>query len=99
MKLLDVYNYPNPTSGETHFTFKLTQIPDEVKIKIYTIAGRLIKEINIPSTDLKYDFNKIFWDGRDEDGDFPGNGVYLYKVILTAGKKTEKVIQKLAIVR
>ena len=99
VKLLDVYNYPNPTSGETHFTFKLTQIPDEIKIKIYTIAGRLIKEINIPPTDLKYDFNKIFWDGRDEDGDIPGNGVYLYKVILTAGEKTEKVIQKLAIVR
>ena len=55
--------------------------------------------INIPSTDLKYDFNKIYWDGRDEDGDILGNGVYLYKVILTAGEKTEKVIQKLAIVR
>jgi hypothetical protein len=98
-KLLYVYNYPNPTSGETHFTFKLTQIPDEMKIKIYTIAGRLIKEIKIPAVDLSYDFNKIYWDGRDEDGDIIANGVYLYKVILTAGDKTEDVIQKLAIVR
>jgi len=98
-KLLYVYNYPNPTSGETHFTFKLTQIPDEMKIKIYTIAGRLIKEIKIPAVDLSYDFNKIYWDGRDEDGDIIANGVYLYKVILTAGGKTEDVIQKLAIVR
>ncbi|RKY97522.1 MAG: hypothetical protein DRQ13_04580, partial [Ignavibacteriae bacterium] len=98
-KLLYVYNYPNPTSGETYFTFKLTQIPDEMKIKIYTIAGRLIKDINIPAMDLSYDFNKIYWDGRDEDGDIIANGVYLYKVILTAGDKTEDVIQKLAIVR
>jgi len=98
-KLLYVYNYPNPSSGETHFTFKLTQIPDEMKIKIYTIAGRLIKEINIPAVDLNYDFNKIYWNGRDEDGDIIANGVYLYKVILTAGDKTEDVIQKLAIVR
>jgi hypothetical protein len=98
-RLLYVYNYPNPTSGETHFTFKLTQIPDEMKIKIYTIAGRLIKEIKIPAVDLSYDFNKIYWDGRDEDGDIIANGVYLYKVILTAGDKTEDVIQKLAIVR
>jgi len=98
-KLLYVYNYPNPTSGETYFTFKLTQIPDEIKIKIYTIAGRLIKDIKIPATDLNYDFNKIYWDGRDEDGDIIANGVYLYKVILTAGDKTEDVIQKLAIVR
>ena len=98
-KLLYVYNYPNPTSGETHFTFKLTQIPDEMRIKIYTIAGRLIKDIKIPATDLTYDFNKIYWDGRDEDGDIIANGVYLYKVILTVGDKTEDVIQKLAIVR
>ena len=45
-QILDVYNYPNPSAGETFFTFKLTQIPDELKIKIYTVAGRLIKEIN-----------------------------------------------------
>ena len=57
------------------------------------------KEINIPAVDLSYDFNKIYWDGRDEDGDIIANGVYLYKVILTAGDKTEDVIQKLAIVR
>ena len=70
-----------------------------MKIKIYTIAGRLIKEIKIPAVDLSYDFNKIYWDGRDEDGDIIANGVYLYKVILTAEDKTEDVIQKLAIVR
>ncbi|MFC2102929.1 C25 family cysteine peptidase [Bacteroidota bacterium] len=99
VRLLDVYNYPNPTAGETHFTFKLTRIPDEIKIRIFTIAGRLIKELKIPGTDLNYDFNKIYWDGKDEDGDVIGNGVYLYKVILTAGDKTENVIQKLAIVR
>jgi hypothetical protein len=98
-KLLNVYNFPNPTAGETHFTFKLTRIPDKIKIRIFTIAGRLIKEIEVPPADLKYDFNKIYWDGKDEDGDIVGNGVYLYKVILTAGEKTEDVIQKLAIVR
>ncbi|NWG27149.1 MAG: hypothetical protein HXY48_01305, partial [Ignavibacteriaceae bacterium] len=35
-KLLNVYNYPNPSQGETHFTFKLTQIPEEIRIKIFT---------------------------------------------------------------
>ena len=98
-KILNVYNYPNPTSGETHFTFKLTQIPEEIKIKIFTIAGRLVKEIKLTSTGLKFDFNKIYWNGRDEEGDILANGVYLYKVIMKAGDKTEDVIQKLAIVR
>ena len=98
-KILNVYNYPNPTNGETHFTFKLTQIPEEIKIKIFTIAGRLIKELKLTSADLKYDFNKIYWNGRDEDGDILANGVYLYKVIMNAGEKTEDVTQKLAIIR
>jgi len=98
-QLLYVYNYPNPTSGETNFTFKLTQIPDEITIKIFTIAGRLIKEIDKNSSELKFDFNKIYWDGRDEDGDPIGNGVYLYKVIMQAGDISQNVTQKLAIVK
>ncbi|MCZ7613528.1 MAG: T9SS type A sorting domain-containing protein [Ignavibacteriaceae bacterium] len=98
-KILNVYNYPNPTSGETHFTFKLTQIPEEINIKIFTIAGRLVREIKLSSSELKYDFNKIYWDGRDEDGDILGNGIYLYKVIMRAGDRSEEVTQKLAIVK
>ena len=98
-KLLFVYNYPNPFTNETHFTFKLTQIPDEIRIKIFTIAGRLVRELSISSAWLDYDFNKISWDGKDEDGDLLANGVYLYKVIMKAGDKTEDVTQKLAIVR
>jgi hypothetical protein len=98
-KLLNVYNYPNPSKGETHFTFKLTQIPEEIRIKIFTIAGRLVREIKLTSAELKYDFNKIYWDGRDEDGDLLANGVYLYKVIMKAGNKSEEVTQKLAIVK
>ncbi|HEX9740006.1 MAG TPA: interleukin-like EMT inducer domain-containing protein, partial [Ignavibacteriaceae bacterium] len=61
-EILNVYNYPNPSKGETYFTFKLTQIPDELKIKIYTVAGRLIKEIKKISSELNYDFNTIHWD-------------------------------------
>ncbi|MCF8413345.1 MAG: hypothetical protein K9G44_08025 [Melioribacteraceae bacterium] len=99
VKILDVYNYPNPFSDETHFTFKLTQIPDEVNLKIFTIAGRLIKEINISNAELKHDFNKIFWDGRDDDGDLIANGVYIYKLLMKVEDKTESLTSKLAIVR
>ncbi len=98
-QLLYVYNYPNPFSGETYFTFKLTQIPDEIKISIFTITGRLIKEIKLNSSVLNYDFNKIYWDGRDEDGELAANGVYLCKIIMKKGTETISAIQKLAILR
>lgn len=80
-RLLDVYTIPNPFNRSTHFTFNLAGpvAPDEVIIKIYTVAGRLIHEIRQPAL---IGFNKIYWDGRDKDGDEIGNGVYLYKVLV-----------------
>jgi flagellar hook assembly protein FlgD len=98
-KIMDLYNYPNPFKNDTYFTFKLTQIPDQLKIRIYTVAGRLIKQFSLTSENLNYDFNRIYWDGRDEDGDLVANGVYLYKVIMSANGKTQSLTQKLAVVR
>ncbi|MCX6152282.1 MAG: C25 family cysteine peptidase [Ignavibacteriales bacterium] len=99
LKLIDVYNYPNPFKDKTDFTFILTQFPDELKIKIYTVAGRLIREIDGRQYPLRINFNRINWDGKDQDGSTVANGVYLYKVIVKKDGKTENVTQKLAIVR
>ncbi|HRI47074.1 MAG TPA: FlgD immunoglobulin-like domain containing protein, partial [Ignavibacteriaceae bacterium] len=99
LKIAQVYNYPNPFTETTNFTFKLTQVPDEVVIKVYTIAGRLIREIKKNSSELNADFNFIQWDGRDQDGDKIANGVYLYKVIARLGDKTEHITEKLAKIR
>jgi len=94
----NVFNYPNPFKQNTSFTFQLTgdKVPDEFTIKIYTVAGRLIRSIEIPSSDLQIGFNKIFWDGRDEDGDQLANGVYFYKFIIKNNGVTKSVIQKMA---
>ncbi|MCX8056056.1 MAG: C25 family cysteine peptidase, partial [Ignavibacteria bacterium] len=99
LELRNVFNYPNPFNNGTHFTFVLTQIPDEIQIKVYTISGRLIKEMKLSAAELTTNFNKVFWDGRDEDGDLVGNGVYLYKIIARKGDKVQTTIQKLAVVR
>jgi hypothetical protein len=98
--LLQVYNYPNPFSDNTHFTFELrgTTPPEEFKIKIFTVAGRLIKELN-PSSPLQIGFNKIFWDGKDEDGDEIANGLYFYKIISKYGDEIKTTTQKLAKVK
>ncbi len=99
--LLDVYNYPNPFAHGTQFTFNLvgTRLPDELKIKIYSVAGRLIQEIKVWSGDLRFGFNRVPWDGRDREGDELANGVYFYKIIMNVGGKSEEVIQKLAKLR
>jgi hypothetical protein len=98
--LLQVYNYPNPFSDNTYFTFELRGVipPEEFKIKIFTVAGRLIREL-IPSSPLQIGFNKIYWDGKDEDGDEIANGLYFYKIISKHGDEVKTITQKLAKVK
>lgn len=99
--LRQVYNYPNPFKDDTYFTFELRGVnpPEEFKIKVFTIAGRLIREINIPPSSLRIGFNKIYWDGKDQDGDEIANGLYFYKIISKQGDEIKTVTQKLAKVK
>ncbi len=94
----NLYNYPNPMKNDTYFTFEFfsDKNPPDCRIKIYTVAGRLVKELRAP---VKVGFNQIYWNGRDGDGDVMANGIYLYKVILEDATRTETSIQKLAILR
>jgi len=97
--LLNLYNFPNPFSDKTFFTFILPIIPEELKIDIYTIAGRKIKEIKKTPSELIVGFNKIEWNGTDEDGDEIANGTYLYKVIIRSSEESFQLTQKLSKVK
>ncbi|MEO8513339.1 MAG: interleukin-like EMT inducer domain-containing protein, partial [Ignavibacteria bacterium] len=94
----NLFNYPNPMQGETYFTFDLfaPDSPQSCVIKIFTVAGRLIKDVNSPA---HVGFNQIYWDGKDNDGETIANGIYLYKLILEGNGKTETSIQKLAVLK
>jgi hypothetical protein len=98
--LENVYNYPNPFSKETYFTFQHNQSPPlDIEIKIYTISGRQIQSLksNTNSNNLV----KIRWDGRDHDGDEVANGLYLFKIITktTDNKISAESLGKLSIIR
>ena len=96
--LTNVYNYPNPFKNDTYFTFELRgqNAPQELRIKIFTVAGRLIKNIFPPPSDLRVGFNKIYWNGRDADGDEVANGVYFYKIIAKNNGVVKTTTEKLA---
>jgi hypothetical protein len=97
-RVADLFNFPNPMRNTTSFTYNLSgeAPPTDAYIKIYTVAGRLIKTINHVSN---IGFNRIDWDGRDEDGDAIANGVYLYKLIVKGNSQLDTKIQKLVVLR
>jgi hypothetical protein len=100
LRISHVLNYPNPFARSTTFTFQQNQSsPINVEIKIYSLAGRLVKVLR--SSSVTDRFVRIGWDGRDEDGDVLANGVYLYRLIahtVDGGKATE-TIGKLSVLK
>jgi hypothetical protein len=81
------YPYPNPFSSSTRFVFTLTgnEIPEDMKIQIMTVTGKVIREITkseIGPMHIGNNKTDYAWDGTDEFGDRLANGVYLYRVIL-----------------
>ncbi|MCZ6776022.1 MAG: hypothetical protein O7D34_06165, partial [Ignavibacteria bacterium] len=100
MRILQVFNYPNPFASDTYFTFVLTsRLPEELTIRIFTITGRRIREISVPGSALKVGPNRVYWDGRDTDGDEIANGYYFYQVSIKGEGKIEAAIEKLVKLR
>ncbi len=104
-KVESLFNYPNPFSDKTEFAFRLTSAdnerPTEFKIFIYTLAGRLIQEIDaMPVINASWsEYYRVPWDGRDKDGDALANGVYLYRAVIRSPRGTITKSERLAIVR
>lgn len=93
----NVYNYPNPFSTSTQFIFTLTgsELPTGMVISIYTVTGKLVREITSAELgDIHIGTNRTTfkWNGTDEYGNKLANGVYLYKVHTenSAGKQYER---------
>jgi len=81
------FPYPNPFSGSTRFVFTLTgaELPQELKIQIMTVTGKVVREImqdELGPIRIGNNISQYAWDGTDEFGDKLANGVYLYRVIL-----------------
>ncbi|WP_338793867.1 C25 family cysteine peptidase [Bernardetia sp. MNP-M8] len=83
--LTHFYPYPNPFSTKMHFVFTLTgaEVPDDIRIQIMTITGKIVRTITkdeLGAIRIGDNVTDFTWDGTDEYGDKLANGVYLYKV-------------------
>ena len=77
-----VLNYPNPFTTSTEFMFEHNQVCDylDVQIGIFTVSGKLVKNINQRIHTDGFRVNGLMWDGTDDFGDKIGTGVYVYRV-------------------
>lgn len=105
LKLRNVFNFPNPMNNSTKFVIEHNQPgnPLHVRIRIYTLSGKPIMQLEEPLLTTLSPYIMIDWDGRDRDGDRLATGTYLYHVKVSAetvnGKQIEEKIEKLVIIR
>jgi len=82
-------NYPNPFNPTTKLQF---QIPTagKVKLNIYDINGRLVKEVF--SGEKEAGLHTLDWNAKDLNGKQVASGVYFYSVQFNNTLLTKKMI-------
>jgi hypothetical protein len=92
----EMLNYPNPFTTSTAFVFTLTgsQVPQNLRIQVLTITGKVVREITkeeLGPIHVGRNITEFKWDGTDMYGQQLANGVYIYRVITNLnGKSLEK---------
>jgi len=92
----NMLNYPNPFTTSTAFVFTLTgsEIPQNIRIQVLTITGKIVREITkeeLGNIRIGRNITEFKWDGTDQYGQRLANGVYLYRVITHLnGKSLDK---------
>src|SRR4029077_20814888 len=96
----NLLNYPNPFTTSTAFVFTITgsEVPQNMKIQILTITGKIVREITMDELGplhIGRNITEYKWDGNDQYGQRLANGVYLYRVVTTLnGKRMDKFQDK-----
>lgn len=92
----NLLNYPNPFTTSTAFVFTVTgsEVPQNIRIQILTITGKVVKEITkdeLGPLHIGRNITEYRWDGTDMYGQKLANGVYLYRVLTNLnGKSLDK---------
>jgi len=98
-----VYAYPNPTKiGEITIRFYSGWVNPEREIRIYNIAGELVKQVNSEEiADNNAGIYKYNWNCTNDSGNNVASGVYVYIVNVKNREtlETKSVTKKFAIIR
>ncbi|HMC98556.1 MAG TPA: hypothetical protein VKH37_00335, partial [Ferruginibacter sp.] len=92
----NLLNYPNPFTTSTAFVFTVTgsDVPQNIRIQILTITGKIVREITkdeLGPIHIGRNITEYKWDGTDMYGAKLANGVYLYRVLTNLnGKSLDK---------
>lgn len=82
-------NYPNPLTFETNIHYQLPR-KCQVKIQVYNILGKVVR--TLVNNKIDRGFHQIVWNGRDDDGNEVGSGIYFYTITAEKFHDTRKLM-------
>jgi hypothetical protein len=92
LSIRNLGSYPNPFADTAVFVYSLTDYCDRVDLKVYSRAGRLVRNLEQRNV---VGYQEVVWDGRSGSGSNVANGLYFLKVTAKAGGKEATRIFKL----
>lgn len=79
-----LYNYPNPMTTQTTFSWETNQVNQAVdaEIRIYSVQGDLVRILKDNYRAQGFRQNTLQWDGTRDGGGKVSAGLYIYKLLL-----------------
>lgn len=89
----EVIVYPNPfeMAMASGGTLKFVRLPTQATIKIYNLAGELVRTL-----DKNNAYNRLEWDGKNEYGEKVASGLYFY--VISSPQSANKITGKIAVI-
>ena len=83
-------NYPNPFNPMTTIAYQLPHT-GQVKLQIYNTMGQ---EVRTLVDDMQTaDYYQMIWDGKDEQGNLLGSGIYFYRLCVNQLEEDNSFVQ------
>ena len=73
-----LYNFPNPFNPATNIFFNLRKSASKIKINIFDIFGRNIKQLTVEN--ITSGQQVVNWDGKNNIGIKVPSGLYFYEI-------------------
>jgi len=89
-KLRLLGNVPNPFNPNTAIRFEVVE-DQTVKVEIFSLTGQKIKVL--ANREFSRGFHSLQWDGKDEQENEVGTGIYFYKATVEGSTISKKMLK------
>jgi hypothetical protein len=90
----DTFCYPNPLKLSAFLKQTVIKYPNgfSVSVKIYNIAGEIVRTLDEEGRELVLSRGEAYWDGKNDEGLLVSTGLYIYLIDSPQGKAKGKIL-------